>query len=211
MEVIPFWECWTPLQPRFNALRYPPAHADDARAYRPRSGAKDGYEALIRAYLERCAAFARCRTEAIPKEKALLEWLDGKGRTPAVTVLLEAAGQQMRSEAWRWLGARRDQGASISSLPLARRMDGRGGARAGGAAAFTGADDAGPRPGATGDGGTDLPGIYNSDWPSVSRGTLRSRDQVVRGQWSVVRIGGLWFSSRDKGLDCCICKIQDWL
>jgi 23S rRNA (pseudouridine1915-N3)-methyltransferase len=78
-----------------------------------RSGAKHGYEALIQAYLERCSALARCRTEAFQSEKALLEWLDRqKGRTPAVTVLLESRGRQMSSEALAaWLRARRDQGA----------------------------------------------------------------------------------------------------
>jgi 23S rRNA (pseudouridine1915-N3)-methyltransferase len=79
----------------------------------PRSGAKDGYEALTRAYVERCQAFARCGTEGFRSEQALLDWLDRqKGRTPAVVVLLDGRGKQMSSEALaKWLGGRRDQGA----------------------------------------------------------------------------------------------------
>jgi 23S rRNA (pseudouridine1915-N3)-methyltransferase len=77
------------------------------------SAAKDGYEALIQGYLERCLGFAQCEARGFKSEKVLLEWLDRqRGRTPAVTVLLDSRGSQMSSEALAaWLGARRDEGA----------------------------------------------------------------------------------------------------
>lgn len=64
-------------------------------------------------YVQRCAAFARCETRAFRAEQALLEWV-GKlqGRTSPVTVLLDARGRAMNSEAFAaWLGTRRDEGA----------------------------------------------------------------------------------------------------
>jgi 23S rRNA (pseudouridine1915-N3)-methyltransferase len=77
------------------------------------SGSKDGLDALVQLYLERCSTFAHCRTEVFRTEKALLEWLGRQqGRTPAVAVLLDSRGKQMTSEAFAgWLGARRDEGA----------------------------------------------------------------------------------------------------
>jgi 23S rRNA (pseudouridine1915-N3)-methyltransferase len=79
----------------------------------PRPSAKDGFEGLAAVYLERCAALARCGTEAFKTEKALLEWLARQqGRTPVVAVLLDSRGRQMTSEAFAaWLGTRRDEGA----------------------------------------------------------------------------------------------------
>ncbi len=78
-----------------------------------RSGGKDGFDALTHLYLERCAAFARCRTEAFRTEEALLDWLGRQqGRVPAVAALLDSRGRQMTSETFAaWLGARRDEGA----------------------------------------------------------------------------------------------------
>jgi len=77
------------------------------------SKAKDQFEALAGIYLERCAAFARCKTEAFRSEEALLEWLGKQqGRTAAVAVLLDSRGRQMNSEKFaEWLGQRRDEGA----------------------------------------------------------------------------------------------------
>lgn len=78
-----------------------------------RPGAKDGFDVLTQVYLERCSAFAHCRSEAFKTEEALLDWLSRQqGRTPVVAVLLESRGRQMTSEAFAaWLGARRDEGA----------------------------------------------------------------------------------------------------
>jgi 23S rRNA (pseudouridine1915-N3)-methyltransferase len=77
-----------------------------------RPGAKDEFETLTAAYLGRCAAFARCKSEAFRTEKALLDWLARReGRTPVVAVLLDSRGRQMSSEAFAaWLGVRRDEG-----------------------------------------------------------------------------------------------------
>ena len=77
------------------------------------SGFKDGFDPLCQVYLDRCSAFAQCRTETFRTEKAMLEWLGRqKSRTPAIVVLLDSLGRQMTSEAFAaWLGARRDQGA----------------------------------------------------------------------------------------------------
>jgi 23S rRNA (pseudouridine1915-N3)-methyltransferase len=79
----------------------------------PRPTAKDGYEALVSAYLRRCAPFARCQAEAFRTEQALFAWLGRQaGRTAPVAVLLDSRGRQMRSETLAaWLGERRDQGA----------------------------------------------------------------------------------------------------
>jgi len=78
-----------------------------------RGGSKDEYDALTRAYLDRCAGFAQCRAEAFKTEEALLDWLaKQQGRTPAVAVLLDSRGKMLSSEAFAgWLGARRDEGA----------------------------------------------------------------------------------------------------
>ena len=78
-----------------------------------RPGARDGFEALVQVYLERCSAFARCEAEAFRSEETLADWLAKRqGRTPAILVLLDSRGKTMTSEAFAaWLGARRDQGA----------------------------------------------------------------------------------------------------
>jgi 23S rRNA (pseudouridine1915-N3)-methyltransferase len=77
-----------------------------------RASAKDGFEALTQQYLERCAAFADCRTHAFRTEEAWLEWVArGEGRTVPAVVLLDSRGRTMTSEAFAaWLGARRDEG-----------------------------------------------------------------------------------------------------
>ena len=77
-----------------------------------RPGSKDILDAPTKAYLERCSAFARCRTEGFRTEEAMLEWLERQqGRTPALAVLLDSRGRQMTSEDFaRWLGTRRDEG-----------------------------------------------------------------------------------------------------
>jgi 23S rRNA (pseudouridine1915-N3)-methyltransferase len=74
---------------------------------------KEGFEALTRLYLDRCAAFAQCQSEAFRTEEGLLDWLGRQqGRTSAVAVLLDSRGKQMTSEAFAaWLGGRRDEGA----------------------------------------------------------------------------------------------------
>ncbi len=77
------------------------------------AGRKDEFEALTHAYIDRCSAYVPCRTLAFKTEAALLEWIGKqKGRTAAVTVLLDGRGKQMSSEAVAaWLGKRRDEGA----------------------------------------------------------------------------------------------------
>jgi len=74
---------------------------------------KDGFDALTQFYLERCAPFADCRSQAFRTEEDLFEWLTRQqGRTTPVTVLLDSRGRPMSSDAFAaWLGARRDQGA----------------------------------------------------------------------------------------------------
>src|ERR1019366_6196872 len=53
------------------------------------------------------------------------------------------------------------------------------GAGAGATAALAGADDAGPLPGAAGDGRADLPRLCDSDRPSVPCGTLNASSQFT--------------------------------
>lgn len=78
-----------------------------------RPGSRDGLDALVQTYLERCSQFARCRTEGFRSEEALLEWLEKhQGRTPVVVTLLDSRGRQMNSEDFAgWLGSRRDEGS----------------------------------------------------------------------------------------------------
>ncbi len=75
-------------------------------------GSKDEFGALTTVYLDRCALFARCGTEAFRTESALLEWMVRRqGRTPLLAVLMDSRGRQMSSEAFAgWLGKRRDEG-----------------------------------------------------------------------------------------------------
>jgi 23S rRNA (pseudouridine1915-N3)-methyltransferase len=78
-----------------------------------RPGARDGFEALVQVYLERCSGFARCSTEAFRTQEAFADWLAKRqGRTAAVLVLLDSRGKAITSEGFAaWLGARRDEGA----------------------------------------------------------------------------------------------------
>ncbi len=79
----------------------------------PRPTAKDGYNALVRTYLQRCEPLARCQSEDFRTEQALLAWLTRQAaRTAPIAVLLDSRGRQMTSAALAaWLGVRRDQGA----------------------------------------------------------------------------------------------------
>ena len=77
-----------------------------------RPGSKDEFDSQIQTYLDRCSGFARGGTEGFRTEEAILSWLERQqGRTPALAVLLDGTGRQMKSEEFaRWLGARRDEG-----------------------------------------------------------------------------------------------------
>jgi 23S rRNA (pseudouridine1915-N3)-methyltransferase len=78
-----------------------------------RPSGKDGFDALTQTYLERCSAFAQCRSEAFRSEEALLDWAARRqGRTAALLILLDSRGRSMTSEAFAaWIGGRRDSGA----------------------------------------------------------------------------------------------------
>jgi len=73
---------------------------------------KDGYDELVRGYLNRCTGAVRASAEAFRSEQALLEWLGRqRGRTEPAVLLLDGRGRQMDSEALAaWLGKRRDEG-----------------------------------------------------------------------------------------------------
>ena len=76
-----------------------------------RSGSKDGFEAQVDEYLERCSGFARCATEGFRSETLLLDRA-AKQKGRALLVLLDSRGRQMSSEAFAaWLGTQRDAGA----------------------------------------------------------------------------------------------------
>lgn len=77
-----------------------------------RTGAKDGYEALVSDYLKRCAPVIRCGTECFRSEAAFLEWLGRqRGRTEARVMMLDGRGKAMSSEALaEWIRQRRDDG-----------------------------------------------------------------------------------------------------
>jgi 23S rRNA (pseudouridine1915-N3)-methyltransferase len=79
----------------------------------PLAGRNDEFEALTQTYLERCSPYAPCRAQAFKSEAPFLEWVaKQKGRTAAVTVLLDGRGKQMSSEALAaWLSRQRDDGA----------------------------------------------------------------------------------------------------
>src|SRR5271170_5928198 len=96
-----------------GALRYSPPMQITLAHIGSRPGSRDGFEALVQVYLERCSGFARCATEAFRSQEALADWLARRqGRTATVLVLLDSRGKTMSSEAFAaWLGARRDDGA----------------------------------------------------------------------------------------------------
>jgi 23S rRNA (pseudouridine1915-N3)-methyltransferase len=77
------------------------------------AGRKDEFESLVQTYMERCSAYAQCHAQAFKTEAALLEWIGKqKGRTAAITVLLDGRGKQMSSEAMAaWIGRQRDNGS----------------------------------------------------------------------------------------------------
>ena len=87
---------------------------------------KDGLEPLVQGYLERCSAWAHCRSEVFKTEEALLEWLGKQqGRTQAKVVLLDSRGRKMAWEAFAgWLGAGATRGASTWFSLLGRPADG---------------------------------------------------------------------------------------
>jgi len=87
------------------------AHIGPRAINGPRS--KDCFAKLTELYLERCAPFARCGSEAFRNEQALLEWIEKlQGRTTPVAILLDSRGRNLTSEAFAaWLGKRRDDGA----------------------------------------------------------------------------------------------------
>lgn len=78
-----------------------------------RPGSKDGFDALVRVYLGRCAPFARCQGVPFRTEEAFFEWTTRQqGRTLPIIALLDGRGRSMTSESFAaWLGARRDDGA----------------------------------------------------------------------------------------------------
>ena len=77
-----------------------------------RPSPRDALDTPTKTYLERCAPWAQCASEAFRTEDALFDWLLRKqGRTKAVLVLFDSRGKQMTSETFAaWLGARRDDG-----------------------------------------------------------------------------------------------------
>ena len=78
-----------------------------------RSSTKSGFDSLAMIYVDRCALFADCRTEAFASEEALLDWVTRReARTTPVLALLDSRGRTMSSEGFAaWLGARRDEGS----------------------------------------------------------------------------------------------------
>lgn len=75
-----------------------------------RPGSRDGLDATVTEYLERCSGFARCATENFKSEAALLE-RGAKQKGRAVLMLLDSDGREMTSEAFAsWLGKQRDEG-----------------------------------------------------------------------------------------------------
>jgi 23S rRNA (pseudouridine1915-N3)-methyltransferase len=124
-----------PLLPNPANLRYSPPMQLTLAHIGARPGSKDGFDALVQVYLERCSGFARCQAEAFRSQEALADSLSRRqGRTPAMLVLLDSRGKTMTSEAFAaWLGARRDDGvqhmvfaigpASGWSEPARKRAD----------------------------------------------------------------------------------------
>lgn len=80
-----------------------------------RPSAKDPFELLTALYLQRCEAYARCRTETFRDESVFSEWLERQNRrAPAITILLDSRGKQLSSESFaEWFGKRRDNGAQL--------------------------------------------------------------------------------------------------
>ncbi|HEY1806548.1 MAG TPA: 23S rRNA (pseudouridine(1915)-N(3))-methyltransferase RlmH [Terracidiphilus sp.] len=76
------------------------------------SRSQDSVDSLVRDYLKRSSAVARCGAEAFRNEAAFFNWVGRqKGRTEPSVLLLDGSGRQMSSEALaEWLRARRDDG-----------------------------------------------------------------------------------------------------
>lgn len=75
-----------------------------------RKAGKEGFDAAVEEYLERCSGLARAATEGYRSEAALLE-RTAKQKERVVLVLLDSRGREMTSESFaEWLGARRDEG-----------------------------------------------------------------------------------------------------
>ena len=114
-------------------------------------------------------------------EEALFAFMaKQRARTPAWLVLLDSRGEALSSEGLAaWLGARRDAGQQMIVFaigPASGWSDRR--APASPDQAVPGADDAAPRAGPPGAGGTNLPGIYNTLWASVPHRTLKQCSQI---------------------------------
>lgn len=77
-----------------------------------RPPAKDPFESLAGAYIDRCSGFARCAIQYFPDEASLLAWIGRQtGRTQPVATLLDSRGRTMTSEAFAaWIGGHRDRG-----------------------------------------------------------------------------------------------------
>ena len=73
---------------------------------------QDAYDGLVRDYLKRCVAIARCESQAFRTETAFFDWIGRqKGRTAPAILILDGCGRQMSSEVLaEWLSARRDEG-----------------------------------------------------------------------------------------------------
>ena len=69
-----------------------------------RVGAKNGFEAPVREYLERCSGFARCQSEGFKTEEKLLLWVGRQqGRTAAQLVLLDSRGTKDDFGGFCWM------------------------------------------------------------------------------------------------------------
>jgi 23S rRNA (pseudouridine1915-N3)-methyltransferase len=112
-QFIPVGQPLVTVERPLVPINYPPPMHLTLAHIGARASSKDGFDPLCQTYLDRCAPFARCLSEAFKGEEAMFEWLDRKqGRTKATLVLLDSRGGQMTSEAFAaWLGARRDEGA----------------------------------------------------------------------------------------------------
>jgi hypothetical protein len=64
-----------------------------------RASSKDGFDPLCQAYLDRCAPFAHCLSEAFKAEETMFEWLDRQQRRlERVATNLESALRDPQKE-----------------------------------------------------------------------------------------------------------------
>ena len=77
-----------------------------------RAGASDFFEALVRMYVGRTAAYFPCEAAGFRSSAALREWIEKpKTRIAPTVVLLDSRGKALSSEELAgWIGTRRDQG-----------------------------------------------------------------------------------------------------